>query len=109
MDDATVTTEEVRARELARMMLTLVNNYGHDEAIRAFSDEVRKGHRTLQQTLFKAIVVLLLDWSEDCASGRYDGRNEFTVKTSEKLVRELIKAGAIYECQNEQRVTVPFI
>lgn len=96
---------EVKIRELAQQLLQELNAYGHDEILPAFSDEVRRGHRTLQQILFKAILVLLKDWAKDAEEHRFDGRNEFTVETAAKLVEHLKEWNVLYE----GKALVPFI
>ncbi|MEN6550095.1 MAG: hypothetical protein ABFE07_28970 [Armatimonadia bacterium] len=103
------TEREVEARKTAQQVLRVLNDYGHDEIIAAFSDEVRRGHCTLQQTLFKALVALINDWATDYEKQRFDGRNEFTCKCSVALREKLKELGAIYECSDGRRVTVPFI
>jgi len=103
------TPREIEARKVAQQVLQVLNDFGHDEVIKVFSDEVRSGHRTLQQTLFKAVVVLLNDWASDYESQRFDGRNEYTCKCSVALREKLKELGAIYECSDGRRMTVPFI
>jgi hypothetical protein len=39
----------------------------------------------LQQSVFEAITVLIKQWADDAKTGRYDLRNEHTVKTAEKI------------------------
>lgn len=56
-----------------------------------FAAEVVKQHRTLQQGMFRAFVSCVAEWSDMYEKGRYDLRNEQTVKVANRLWNEILK------------------
>lgn len=82
---------ENRGKELANQLTNFVNNYNckHEDFIDSFIRE----HRTLQQSSFRLILMLI----EKMASDEYqtDGRNEQSKKIAKKLIdgfkNEIIK------------------
>lgn len=68
------------SREVAKEVVDMVNNMTFSST--AFVDEVMRSHRTLQQNVFRLFTDLLKEWSNMEAEGRYDLRNERTVKSA---------------------------
>ena len=64
------------------------NSFSPDR--KGFADAIRKDHRTLQQEVMKTFVALIDGWAEDYDKGRFDARNEATVKLAKEL-REITK------------------
>ena len=60
-----------------------VNNYNFDT--KAFIEQFKREHRTLQQSMFRAMLALILEMSKD--EYQVDGRNEYSKKTAQNLVR----------------------
>jgi len=54
-----------------------------------FAELVMREHRTLQQSMFGVMLETIKMWAEMSESGRYDLRNEYTVKTSKKIMELL--------------------
>ena len=77
-------TEEERATQLVRDFSKYVNNMCCDTKL--FARLVTNEHRTLQQTMFQAMLECMKMWSDAKANGRYDARNEYTVDTSRKIM-----------------------
>lgn len=93
------------AEQAAKNLADSLNSFGNGPEIEIFVETMLKEHRTLQQSSFKAILRLIQRWAELESSGRYDGRNEFTVKTCRKLIETLEKEDVIFD----GRIGVPFI
>ena len=53
---------------------------------KAFADTVRREHRSIQQSVFTAVVALLDGWAQDGDSGNFDLRNEDTVKACQRIM-----------------------
>ena len=71
-------TRCTEAERLAKGLHDLLNRGG---AVEAFLGEISRYHRTIQQGLMREIILpLLKQWATDHAEGRYDLRNEDTVK-----------------------------
>lgn len=87
MDYQTLTTKE--SREAAIALSDAVNRMSFKE--KDFADEAMKQHRTLQQGMFRAFVACVAEWSKMYESGRYDLRNEQTVKAANRLWNEVLK------------------
>jgi len=51
-----------------------------------FATQVRREHRTIQQSVGRAVFELIRGWAEDGKAGNYDLRNEATVKACEAIV-----------------------
>lgn len=73
------------AKRAAQLLSSIVNNFGPEDDIKVFVDEVLKQHRTLQQGIFKVIVTLIVAWA-NLPENNYDGRNEYTVKTCKQIL-----------------------
>ena len=76
-----------RGEAVAAIMSFFVNGTCH-ESSEAFVDTVMKDHRTLQQQTFSTFLLTISKWAEvgdDKEFCRFDARNEFTVKTSQKI------------------------
>jgi hypothetical protein len=86
---------EKRARDAARALLDAVNEYGFDNAV--FAEEIRRGHRTLQQSAFRAMVECIIRWADDHDSDRCDMRNEETVHTCAELKVVLERRGLVFQ------------
>lgn len=78
--------DEAEARKVARELTKLMNRCGAGRVTQAFVDELtRKEHRTLQQQTFGLFMECVKAWA-NCEPGDYDLRNEYTVKTSKKIM-----------------------
>jgi phosphoglycerol transferase MdoB-like AlkP superfamily enzyme len=82
------TYEEQRKEEAQKVVSLLskyVNNLGHSDKI--FVNEVMNEHRTLQQQMFNVFMACISEWAKCYESDRYDQRNEFAVKQSNKIMK----------------------
>ena len=83
--------QERKAKELAEQLTNFVNNFNcdHDAFINAFCNQ----HRTLQQSSFRLILMLIEKMGSD--EYRTDGRNEGSKKVAKQLIegfkKEVIK------------------
>lgn len=73
--------------EIARDLLDMVNNMSYSS--NEFVDEVLMSHRTLQQNTFRLVVDLLKAWEAVGDVGRFDARNEHTVKSAKVMLGAL--------------------
>jgi len=53
-----------------------------------FSEEILKEHRTIQQSIFRMFLKTIDKWAK-LPETHYDLRNEYTVLTSRKIMKEL--------------------
>ena len=72
-----------RAEKAADDFCNAVNEMGFDAE--AFAQQVRRNHRTLQQNVGGAVLVLLSQWAEDGVTKNYDLRNEAVCKFAAKV------------------------
>lgn len=73
-------------KDLAKDLSRAVNMFDPKPA-RDLAELVSRDHRTLQQNVMRDFVMPLLRlWAEDAGEGRYDARNEGTVKAAELMV-----------------------
>jgi hypothetical protein len=68
----------------ARFFSDYVNNCGHDEQKAA--DRMARDHRTLQSEMFKLCMAYIKNLAENTKEGRFDPRNEYACKTSQKML-----------------------
>ena len=100
-------THKQKAIDAANDLADAMNSFSNEEDIEAFVTAVHLQHRTLQQSMFKAVLALLVSWAELEGPGRYDGRNEFTILTAKKIIDFLKSEGVVNK--NGTRFYVPFI
>ena len=79
-----MTTPEERAIEAARDLSAAVNDLHFNAA--AFSQEIRRGHRTIQQNTARVIFALIEGWANDFDKGNYDLRNKNTVQACRAML-----------------------
>lgn len=81
---------EIREKENAKAVVEhlsrFVNSMGRNP--KYFSDEVMREHRTLQQSMFNVFMACIDAWAK-LPDNFYDLRNEYTVKTSRKIIEHL--------------------
>ncbi len=70
------------AKKIVEQLSSYVNNMGHNPE--AFAEYVMREHRTLQQQMFRLMLVSIKKWAET-KEGWYDLRNEDTVRICKKL------------------------
>lgn len=80
-----------KARELASLLTDGVNGTKID--VDAFLGDMMNRHRTLQQACMRLLLQLIYKWAEMDDKGRYDLRNEQTVKTCSKIKAFLEEEG----------------
>jgi hypothetical protein len=71
--------------ELAEAFGNMCNVMGYDDH-GEFTNGILKQHRTLQQSIFKAMAQVIEAWSK-LDENHYDARNEQTVKTCKEIVK----------------------
>lgn len=75
--------EVTQAQAAQKVMSDYINNMGHKP--QEFVDAMARDHRTLQQS-FTQICLLWLKHCSELKEGYYDGRNEYSVQISKKLL-----------------------
>jgi DNA polymerase/3'-5' exonuclease PolX len=78
----------MQAKEIARELMHYLNKFD-DSRLPILAKEIRREHRTLQQTMFAFMMELMTQWSKDYDEGNYDPRNEHTVKTSKEIMDKI--------------------
>jgi len=79
-----------RGETVASIVSTFVNGTGTNcSAVKSFTKNVMNDHRTLQQATFNLFLQLIESWSLMEEQNRMDPRNEFTVKSAQKI-KELL-------------------
>lgn len=75
----------------AKAVSKLANNMSSDkEDLNELANLLTGDHRTLQQGIMRNLVMpMLRNWAEDFKSGRYDARNEGTVRAAAVMVKAL--------------------
>lgn len=71
-------------KEVARELTDFVN-WSYADQDEKFVKEIMTSHRTLQQNTFRLMIKCIKAWAE---TERYDPRNEPTVLTCKKIVKE---------------------
>lgn len=84
-------SRETKGKEVAEVLSDFVNSAFQNER-KQFVETIVRDHRALQEEVFKLFLETCEAWSEMYKEGRYDPRNEFTVKTAYKIV-EMLKEG----------------
>lgn len=79
--------EDKEAKAVVDKMSRFVNGMSrHPES---FVKYVTSEHRTLQQSMFNLFLACMKEWAACADKGWYDGRNEFTVKQSKKIMEAI--------------------
>jgi hypothetical protein len=78
---------DLTGEEMAQMLDEFANSCYRDQK-QAFVEQItQRTHRTLQQSIMGLFVGVLEVWAENAKSpGRYDARNEATVKLAAKMI-----------------------
>jgi len=72
------------AKKIAGELTDAANRMDFDP--KAFADAVRREHRSIQQSVFTAVVALLDGWAQDADNHNFDLRNEDTVRAAQRLM-----------------------
>jgi len=81
--------KDLNGTDMARKLSDFVNIMGGRKRNENFAKEiVNKTHRTLQQGIFGLFMYVVAEWAKAEEENNFDGRNEFTVKTCKKIVKE---------------------
>lgn len=73
-----------KGKELARMLRDSVN--GGQIDVEAFVDSMMRGHRTLQQSVMRQLIVpLIWAWADKYGERGFDLRNEETCRLCDKI------------------------
>jgi hypothetical protein len=86
-----MTDKQDRAIKTARDFSRAVSEMSFDAD--AFADEIRRDHRTIQQSSARVIFTLIEKWGADFDSGNYDLRNEDTCRLCAGIMRRAGKKG----------------
>jgi len=79
---------ELQGKKLAQQLADFVNSESSD-AVQGFLDELtQRTHRTLQQSVFRLFCRVIFTWA-NVNEEKYDLRNQFTIKSSQKIVKAL--------------------
>jgi len=81
-----VDTRYLSAKDAAELMTDKLNALNPGNDIEEFVKVVNKEHRTIQQKVFKLVVALCKNWSNNFDKGYYDDRNQATVKRSKDIM-----------------------
>jgi hypothetical protein len=68
----------------ARFFSDYVNNCSHNECRAA--ERMASDHRTLQSEMFQLCMAYIKNLAENAKEGRFDTRNEYACKTSQKML-----------------------
>jgi hypothetical protein len=79
----TTTTAKERAEKAADDFCNAVNEMSFDS--KAFAEQVRRNHRTVQQNVGGVLLVLLSQWAEDGATKNFDLRNQAVCEFADKV------------------------
>jgi hypothetical protein len=78
---------DLTGEEMAQMLDEFCNGLDRREVPKFVEQVTLRTHRTLQQKIMGLIVPLLEAWAEQAKSpGRFDARNEATVKLAKKMI-----------------------
>lgn len=88
MADKEMSEWEIHEREESKKLADHFSNFVNTMARHPeyFAECVVSEHRTLQQSMFNVFMACIKKWSEQ---EHFDMRNEFTVKTSKKIMETL--------------------
>lgn len=79
--------ERLTPKEMADEMSNFLNTLSSDERTKEFVAEMKKDHRTLQQSFTR----LCMAWIADLAERQhYDDRNEASVKLAKEIKRAIL-------------------
>lgn len=81
-------------QEMADYMADFVNTLS-DSDNKPFAKEMTNKHRTLQQGAMRLFLSLCEEWAEQEKAGRYDLRNEATVKLAKRIL-EVVDDSEVY-------------
>lgn len=76
-----------KGSEMAKLLSVFCNSFTVD--VKGFVAQIMNEHRTLQQTVFGLMMATIKEWAKEADTGRYDLRNEATVKMSKKIMDAL--------------------
>ena len=78
---------DLTGRQIAELLEEFVNAHSRDSEADEFVAYITDNmHRTLQQSFMKVILNLLERWKVASLTGRFDLRNEATVKLAQKML-----------------------
>jgi hypothetical protein len=81
-------TRELEGRKLAQQLADFANAES-DDSVQSFINELtQRTHRTLQQSVFRLFCRVIFTWA-NVNKEKYDLRNQFTIKSSQKIVKAL--------------------
>lgn len=72
--------------EFIRMCNTMAYDAGE-----AFAGHMQSEHRTLQQSSFRVMSACIEAWAKNYETGRYDARNEQTVRLAFRIWNEILR------------------
>ncbi len=84
-------TKQLTAQEIAKALADSVNNFSFNND--KFADAILQEHRTIQQNIMRGFMTLVEKWAALEETGRFDGRNEATVKMASKIVEATKSCG----------------
>ncbi|MDB4725909.1 hypothetical protein OAF54_00640 [bacterium] len=84
-----MTDQHQESKDAAEALLGAANSFSFDPVI--FAKGIRHEHRTIQQSVGRAVFELIHQWAEDDKLGNYDLRNEAVVKAC----RQIVDSGAL--------------
>lgn len=78
-----------KGRNIAKELTNALNSMSFDkQVVEGFVAEITGyTHRTLQQSTMKGLYALMVAWAKAGDEGRFDGRNERTVKFCQAVVK----------------------
>jgi len=71
-------------KEAAHLLMRHLNVFSFNNE--AFAKAICNDHRTLQQSAMRAFLACIQQWKEAHDEGRYDMRNEATVRLAKKML-----------------------
>lgn len=78
----------IDAKQAAETVADYVNSMGHDP--KEFVEQMARQHRTLQQS-FTGVCLAWLKHLSELKEFEFDGRNEYSVQISKKLLKNIDK------------------
>lgn len=75
--------------EAMEAITPLINYVNTHSDLSLLTECINLEHRTLQQKCFNVFMDCISKWASAFDKGRYDLRNEFTCKTSKKIMEKL--------------------
>jgi hypothetical protein len=78
-----VTIDPHDGKQVAEVVMTLVNNICPNDQFKKFIEVVKRDHRTNQQTFMKLVGMFIIEYAK---TEHYDARNEAAVKLCQKII-----------------------